>query len=144
MPVTSTISAMRLFGMAGIAALAAAVGLAGLASAHVVKYPTASLDIDYTNSDEGADEQDYFSGRVEANKSSCFQDRKVVVWGNVPGVDIRVGKDRTTDSGEWRVFGEDVAAASYYALADRKTLKLTVDHRHVCRAVRSSSIQAGP
>jgi hypothetical protein len=135
---------MRLLRVAGTAALVAATGLAGLASAHVVKYPTGSLSIDYTNSDEGADEQDYFSGRIDANKSACFQNRRVVVIGDVPGVDIEVGSDRTTDTGEWSVFAEDVAAGGYYAEADRKTLKLTVDHRHVCRAVRSNSIQAGP
>ena len=135
---------MRFIGTAGILALVAIGGLAGLASAHVVKYPTASLDIDYANSDEGVDEQDYFSGRIEANKSSCFRNRRVVVIGDVPGVDVEVGSDRTTDTGEWKVLAEDVAAGAYYAEADRKTLKLTVDHRHVCRAVRSSSIQAGP
>jgi hypothetical protein len=144
MPVRSTILAMRLLRVAGIAALVAAAGLAGLATAHVVKYPTGSLNIDYTNSDEGADEQDYFSGRIEANKRSCFQNRRVAVIGDVPGVDIEVGSDRTTSTGEWKVFGEDVAAGGYYAEADRKTRKLTVDHRHVCRAVRSNSIQAGP
>jgi hypothetical protein len=135
---------MRLFRVAGIAALVAAAGLAGLASAHVVKYPTGSLNIDYTNSDDGADEQDYFSGRIAAKKRSCFQNRRIVVIGDVPGVDVEIGRDRTTDKGEWKVFGEDVTAGSYYAQADRKTLKLTVDHRHVCRAVRSNSIQAGP
>jgi hypothetical protein len=135
---------MRLFRVAGITALVAATGLAGLASAHVVKYPTGSLNIDYTNSDEGADEQDYFSGRIAANKRSCIQNRRVVVIGEVPGVDVEVGSDRTTDTGEWKVFGEDITAGGYYAEADRKTLKLTVDHRHVCRAVRSNSIQASP
>lgn len=129
--------------MAWIAALVAA-GLAGLSSAHVVKYPTGSLSIDYTNSDEGADEQDYFSGRIEANKRSCFRNRRVVVIGDVPGVDVEVGSDRTAETGEWKVFGEDVAAGDYYAEANRKTLKLTVDHRHVCRALRSNSIQASP
>lgn len=136
---------MRLFRSAGIAALVALAGVAALASAHVVKYPTASLSIQYLDSDDpAADERDYFSGKVETNQSSCFQNRKIVVWGDVPGIDVRVGEDRTTDTGEWKVFGEDVAAGSYYAEAERKTLKLTVNHRHVCRAVRGGDISAGP
>lgn len=139
---------MHLAGRAGIVvALACAVGtLAGGAGlAHVVKYPTGTLTIQYSNSDDpAADEMDFFSGKVEANKSSCYQNRKVVIWGDVPGVDVRVGEDRTTDAGEYKVFGEDVAAGTYYAEADRKTLKLTVDHRHVCRAVRSADVPGFP
>jgi len=71
-------------------------------------------------------------------------DRLECSMGDVPGVDVRVGEDRTTEAGEYKVFGEDVAEGSYYAEADRRTLKLTVDHRHVCRAVRSQDISAAP
>jgi len=57
---------------------------------------------------------------------------------------VQVGEDRTTGSGEFKVFAEDVAAGSYYAEGERKTIKLTVDHRHICRAVPSNDIPAGP
>jgi hypothetical protein len=136
---------MRIARMAGIASLAVALGVAALASAHVVKYPTKSLSLGYTNSDDpAAEETDFFSGAVAAGKRACRANRQVVVLADVPGVDVELGSDRTTASGDWKVFAEDVEAASYYASADRKTLKLTVDHRHICRAVRSPSIQAGP
>ncbi len=131
--------------MAGIAGVVAVLSVAALASAHVVKYPTNSVSVDYTNSDDpAADETDYFSGAVSANKAACQTNREVVVIADVPGVDIELGSDKTTSTGDWKVFAEDVAAASYYASADRKTLKLTVNHRHICTAVRSQSIGAGP
>ena len=136
---------MRVARMAGIASVAVALGVASLASAHVVKYPTKSLSVGYTNDDDPtADEIDFFSGKLSAGKAACQANRQVVVVADVPGVDVELGSDRTTASGDWRVFAEDVEAASYYASAERKTLKLTVDHRHICRAVRSSSIGAGP
>lgn len=136
---------MRFLRVTALTLVVTASCLAALASAHVVKYPTGSLSIGYTNSDDPAnDEMDYFSGKVEATKPACSSNRKVVIWGDVPGVDVQVGEDRTTSSGEYKVLGEDVAAGTYYAEADRKTLKLTVDHRHVCRAVRSQDIAAAP
>jgi hypothetical protein len=111
---------MRVARMAGIASLAVALGVAALASAHVVKYPTKSLSAGYTNSDDpAADETDFFSGEVSAKKRACRANRQVVVVADVPGVDVELGSDRTTASGDWRVFAEDVEAASYYASADR-------------------------
>jgi hypothetical protein len=136
---------VRRAGIAGLAGLTAAVAVGALASAHVVKYPTGSLSVRYTSSDDPAsDETDYFSGNVSANKRACMANRGVVVYSDAPGVDVEVGSDRTTGGGEWRIFAEDIAAGSYYAAAERKTLKLTVDHRHICQAVRSDSLQAGP
>jgi hypothetical protein len=136
---------MRIAKQAGIAALAALLGAAALASAHVVKYPTNSLSVAYENSDDPAGNQtDFFSGKVAAKKKACAANRRVVVFHDTPGVDVEVGSVRTGGGGDWRVFAENVPTGSYYAVSDRKTLKLTVDHRHICRAVRSASIQAGP
>ena len=128
-----------------IVGLIGLLGAAALASAHVVKYPTKSLSVVYTNSDDPAGEDtDFFSGKVGAKKKACAANRKVVVFGDTPGVDLEVGSDRTGGGGDWKVLAENVPAGSYYALSDRKTIKLTVDHRHICRAVRSETIAAGP
>jgi hypothetical protein len=121
-----------------VAALSVAV-----AQAHVVKYPTGSLTIEYANVD-APDSTDSFSGKVSANKSACQANRRVEVLLDLPGVDLAVGSDRTTEDGSWKVLAENVPPGEYYAESDRKTLKLTVDHRHVCRIVVSDRIQAGP
>jgi hypothetical protein len=120
-----------------VAALAVAV-----APAHVVKYPTGSLTIGYANDEP--DSADAFSGHVSASKRACQANRRVEVLLDVPGVDVAVGSDRTTENGSWKVPAEHVAQGEYYAESDRKTLKLTVDHRHVCKIVVSNRIQAGP
>ena len=127
---------MRSAGTAGICALAALLVLAGVATAHVVKYPTGDVDIQYN---AGAAT---FSGQVSANKAACRKNRKVEVLSDAPGVDTVVGSARTNASGEWTMNAGNIAASEYYADADRKTLKLTVDHRHVCTAVRSKAIAA--
>jgi hypothetical protein len=126
-----------------VAALCVAAMAGGVASAHVVKYPTGSLSVEYSNLDD-PDSTDFFSGKVSANKQACKENRRVAVFHDTPGVDQEVGSDRTTGDGSWKVFAENAATGDYYAESDRKTLKLTVDHRHVCRAVRSQTIQAGP
>jgi hypothetical protein len=130
---------MRVIRTTGIVALGGALALAALASAHVVKYPTKSLSVQYSPGDDPA----FFSGKVEAKKRACRANRRVVVHSDVPGVDAEVGSDRTSSDGSFKLVAPGVAAGTYYADADRKTLKLTVDHRHICRAVRSPSIQAG-
>ena len=137
---------MRIRGILGrIAAAALCVGALGvaIAAAHVVKYPTGSSSIEYANLDD-PDSTDFFSGKVSAKKKSCKAKRRVAVFRDTPGVDQEVGSDRTTGAGSWKVFADNVPTGDYYADSDRKTLKLTVDHRHVCRAVRSQTIQAGP
>ena len=110
--------------------------LAGAAGAHVVKYPTDGVDIQYNAASTT------FSGKVSANKASCRSNRKVEVLSDAPGVDTVVGSVRTNSAGEWTMNAVNLPPSEYYADADRKTLKLTVDHRHVCTAVRSQSIAA--
>ena len=127
---------MRFARQAGIGALAALFVLAAAASAHVVKYKTDGVDIQY---DAGSTT---FSGEVSAGKAACRSNRKVDVLSDAPGVDVVVGSTRTNSAGEWTVNAGGLASSEYYADADRKTLKLTVDHRHVCTAVRSKSIAA--
>jgi hypothetical protein len=127
---------MRLARTAGIGALVALLAVAGVAAAHVVKYKTNGVDIQYNA------ESTTFSGKVSANKAACRGKRRVEVLSDAPGVDVVVGSTRTNSAGEWTVNAVDPAPSEYYADADRKTLKLTVDHRHVCTAVRSQSISA--
>jgi hypothetical protein len=127
---------MRFWKLAGIAALAALLVLAAAATAHVVKYKTDGVDIRY---DAGSTT---FSGEVSAGKAACRSNRKVEVLSDAPGVDTVVGSTRTNSAGEWTINAVGLASSEYYADADRKTLKLTVDHRHVCTAVRSHSIAA--
>jgi hypothetical protein len=127
---------MRLARMAGIAALGALLVLAGVATAHVVKYKTDGVSIQYNAGSTT------FSGQVSANKKSCRANRRVEILSDAPGVDETVASVRTNSAGEWTANGVNLPASEYYADADRKTLKLTVDHRHVCTAVRSQSISA--
>ena len=126
---------MRIRHLEGIGALVALV-LAAPATAHVVKYKTDGVDIQY---DAGSTT---FSGEVSAGKAACRSNRRVEVLSDAPGVDVVVGSTRTNSAGEWTINAVDLASSEYYADADRKTLKLTVDHRHVCTAVRSKSIAA--
>jgi hypothetical protein len=127
---------MRLARQAGIGAVVAVLVLAGAAAAHVVKYETDGVDIQF---DAGSTT---FSGKVSAGKAACRSNRRVEVLSDAPGVDFVVGSTRTNSVGEWTINAVDLAPSEYYADADRKTLKLTVDHRHVCTAVRSQSIAA--
>jgi hypothetical protein len=127
---------MRFGNLAGIGALAALLVLAAAASAHVVKYRTDGVDIQYDAASTT------FSGKVSAGKAACRSNRKVEVLSDAPGVDTVVGSTRTNSAGEWTISAANLAPTEYYADADRKTLKLTVDHRHVCTAVRSQSIAA--
>jgi hypothetical protein len=127
---------MRFARHAGIGAVAAFLVLAAAAAAHVVKYETDGVDIRYDAVSTT------FSGEVSAGKAACRSNRKVEVLSDAPGVDSVVGSTRTDSAGEWTIGAASVASSEYYADADRKTLKLTVDHRHVCTAVRSKSIAA--
>jgi hypothetical protein len=127
---------MRFRSLAGIGALASLLVLAAAAGAHVVKYKTDGVDIQY---DAGSTT---FSGKVSAGKAACRSNRKVEVLSDAPGVDTVVGSTRTNSAGEWTVNAVNLAPTEYYADADRKTIKLTVDHRHICTAVRSQSIAA--
>ena len=126
---------MRIRHLAGIGALVALV-FAAAAAAHVVRYKTDGVDIRYDAVSTT------FSGTVSAGKAACGSNRRVDVLSDAPGVDVVVGSTRTNPAGEWTVDAAGLASSEYYADADRKTLKLTVDHRHVCTAVRSKSIAA--
>jgi hypothetical protein len=128
---------MRLARKAGIAASLALLVLAGAAVAHIVKYKTDGVTIHH---DAAAGT---LSGQVSANKSACQANRRVVVLSDAPGVDTEIGSTRTNSAGEWSINAGNVPPSEYYADADRKTLKLAVDHRHVCTAVRSNSIAVG-
>jgi hypothetical protein len=127
---------MRIARMAGLGALAALFLMAGAATAHVVKYKTDGVNIEY---DAGSTT---FSGKVSAGKHACQANRRVEVLSDAPGVDAVVGSTRTNSAGDWTVNAVNLSSSEYYADAGRKTLKLTVDHRHVCTAVRSQSISA--
>ena len=127
---------MRIARMAGLGALASLLVLAGAATAHVVKYKTTGVNIEYNAGSTT------FSGEVSAGKQACRANRRVEVLSDAPGVDAVVGSAHTNSAGEWTVNAVNLGPSQYYADADRKTLKLTVDHRHVCTAVRSQSISA--
>jgi hypothetical protein len=127
---------MRIARMAGIGALAALLVVASVATAHVVKYKTDGVTMDYNAANTT------FSGKVSAGKAACQANRKVEVLSDAPGVDNVVASVRTNSAGEWTANAAGLTPSEYYADADRKTLKLTIDHRHVCTAVRSPSISA--
>ena len=127
---------MRIGRTAGLVALAMLLVVAGAATAHVVKYKTDGVSIEYDA------DSTTFSGEVTAGKHACQANRRVEVLSDAPGVDAAVGSTRTNSAGEWTLNAANVNPSQYYADADRKTLKLTVDHRHVCTAVRSKAIAA--
>ena len=127
---------MRIVRLAGLGALAALLVLAGVATAHVVKYKTDGVTVDYNAANTT------FSGKVSAGKAACQANRKVEVLSDAPGVDSVVASVRTNSAGEWTANAVNLTPSEYYADADRKTLKLAVDHRHICTAVRSPSISA--
>ena len=79
-----------------------------------------------------------FKGALAADEPACAAGQSVKVFKRRRGADRRVGTDRTSGDGRWRIDG-DVAEGRYYADAAAVLLA----NGDTCGAARSRTIRAG-
>ncbi len=83
-----------------------------------------------------------FLGQIYSDKDQCRRHRLVKVFRKRPGPDRRIGRDRTSTTGQWNIdVKRGVPTARYYAKVSRK--RFGPQGRHVCRAYRSSALRFG-
>jgi hypothetical protein len=119
--------------------LAAVLGLltvgAGSAAAHTVRADS-EVTIRYN------DARERFQGRVSSERPRCERNRRVVVFRDTPGQDVRIGSDRTNDNGFYAV-ADNNAVGDFYAKVVRRE-RTPEGHTHVCRAAVSPTITVEP
>ena len=91
---------------------------------------------------KASDNRTGFHGHVTSTRVRCTRNRKVEVYRRLAGPDELIGKDVTgtppvDEDNEYVVFIEgSPEAGTYVAVANRKVLRRTSRHRHICaRAV---------
>jgi cysteine-rich repeat protein len=117
-----------------------AVGLAAgalteAASAHFVRFG-GSLTVVFQP------ETNVFKGRVSSAKARCEPGRTVVVFRVVAGPDRAVASDRTDSEGRWRLV-YNPRSDDYYAVVRSRDIGPGA-HRHICRAIRTSTFNIPP
>lgn len=125
---------LRKVGVLLVVGLAAA-GFTEVASAHVVSFG-GSLSVVFQP------ETNVFKGRVASSNDRCEPGRTVVVFRVVAGPDEAVASDRTDSTGRWRVT-YNPRSDDYYAKARQKDLAPGT-HRHICKAIRTSTFNIPP
>jgi hypothetical protein len=119
--------------------LATVLGLltvgAGIAAAHTFRADS-EVTIRYN------DVRERFHGRVSSERPSCERNRRVVVFRDTPGQDVRIGSDRTNDNGFWAL-ADNTAVGDFYAKVVRRE-RTPGGHTHVCRAAVSPTITVEP
>jgi cysteine-rich repeat protein len=118
-----------------LAVVLAAGSLAEVASAHLVRFG-GSLTVNYQST------TNVFKGRVSSSNARCESGRTVIVFRVVDGPDQRVASARTDSDGRWRVV-YNPQSGDYYAKARSKDIGPGA-HRHICRAIKTSSFFIPP
>lgn len=108
---------------------------AGIAAAHTVRADS-EVTIRYS------DAKERFQGRVSSERPGCERNRRVVVFRDTPGQDVRIGSDRTGDNGFWAVAANNAVGDFYAKVVRRK--RTPEGHTHVCRAAVSPTITVEP
>jgi cysteine-rich repeat protein len=127
-------SIIRRVGVLLVVGLAAAA-FTEAASAHLVRFG-GSLTVVFQP------ENNVFKGRVSSSKARCEPGRTVVVFRVVAGPDQAVASDRTDSTGRWRV-AYNPRSDDYYAKVRRKDIGPGT-HRHICKAIRTSTFFIPP
>jgi len=119
--------------MAAIVALTS-LSLVAVANAHTVKHDsTVTIQLKKNGPDS-------FSGKVISDRTRCETDRKVKILRRVEGEDaVLVGKTTTDADGNYEfVLTGEAAPGTYFAVAKRKILRQSANHRHVCKRATSA------
>lgn len=135
-------------GLAAIAPGAAALAL----SAPGAQGHTRVIDSDVTlgiGSVNGGQDTAWY-GFVSSPRARCVNNRKVTVFQQLAGPDLRIGQDVTGShpaaaDNEYVVYqdGYPPPDGTYYAKVFRKVLVRSDRHRHACGAARSESLSVG-
>ena len=113
----------------------AAACLAEAASAHNVRFGgtlTAQF-IDGTN---------VFKGRLTSSNARCESGRRVAVFRERSGADLRVASDRTDSLGRWNLV-YNARAGDYYAKVSSRDIG-SGDHNHICAGIRTTTFEIPP
>ena len=127
-------SLLRKVGILLVVGLAAA-SFTEVASAHLVRFG-GSLTVVFQP------ETNVFKGRVSSSNDRCEPRRTVVLFRVVGGPDEAVAWDRTDSAGRWRLT-YNPQSDDYYARVRRKDIGPGA-HRHICRAIRTSTFNIPP
>ena len=121
--------------MAAIVALTS-LSLVAVANAHTVKHDS-TVTIQLKKNGQA---DDSFSGKVISDRTRCESDRKVKILRRVEGEDaVLVGKTTTDADGNYEfVLTGEAAPGTYFAVAKRKILRQSANHRHVCKRATSA------
>ena len=124
---------------ATVVAIVTVLATGGVASAHTERYASKAT-AHYTEENGPGD---YFSGRVISEREGCESLRIVKVYRRQEGPDEYIGTTRTHDNGNWFLVVKNPQPGVYYAVATRKFLQFSLDHRHICRRAVSNDVVVG-
>jgi len=83
-----------------------------------------------------------YHGKVNSPEPKCRRGRNVILFERRPGKDRKLGRDRTSKRGKWKVqvpAGQLQPNDRFYARARRK-LNIVSGNGYVCRADRSRTV----
>ncbi len=123
---------------AGLAMVIVCVIGASLASAHTTRY---LVNINIVGAEPNFANVERYTGMLTSSKAACKRQRKVHLFREAPGADVKVAQATTNNIGEFKVGtpGERLENGLYYAKVKAKTLRRNRNHRHVCRADNRSN-----
>jgi hypothetical protein len=122
--------------LAAVTALVS-VALPAVATAHTVRHDS-TITIQKRNN---GNDPDSLKGRVSSDRPRCERNRTIQVFQEVPGADTLIGSTNTDGEGTWELlFAGDAPDGTYYAVATRKVLHRSTNHRHTCRRAVSDTV----
>lgn len=115
--------------IAGSALVAALVGIAG---AHRATYATVVVEENASRSPR----PDYkVIGHLESSKEACLRNRIMKFLARTEdGATVVLGTDRTSDSGRWKLVGDNTMTHGERLKVTQKSLPRRHHHRRVCQA----------
>ena len=119
-----------------IVACGLAVGVfTDVAAAHTVRFG-GTLTAQFIS------ETNVFKGRLTSSNERCESGRRVAVFRDRSGSDLRVASDRTDSLGRWNLV-YNARAGDYYAKVLRRDIGSGA-HNHICVPVRTTTFEIPP
>lgn len=82
-----------------------------------------------------------FSGKIDSNKSRCFQDRKVVVYLKKDGDKQKLGGDETNNKGKFEIgVGGSLKNGKYFAEAKKSSFENGKGDKITCGGADSAKV----